>query len=512
MGVVHQLPTVDVLVVGAGPTGLAAACELARRGLTVRIVDHANRPFAGSRGKGLQPRTLEILDGLGVAGRLVATGRFRLPVCFYRPDGSRSVEDLSDDAEPTPDRPWARTLLIPQWRVEEVLRAHLSSWGVSVEFDRALTGLTQRDDAVELGLSDGTVAVARYVIGADGGTSTVRRLVGVAFLGDTDESHRMLLGDVRLDGLDRDFWHIWTRPDGRTLALCPLPATDAFQLQAPIEPDDPSLATLEDFQAIVDTVLGPDVVRLHEATWLSSWRLNVRMVERYRVGRVFLAGDAAHIHSPAGGQGMNTGIQDAANIGWKLAAVLHGADPALLDTYQDERLPIAAAVLGLTTRATVHGQDAAPAEDDGEEMRQLGITYRGGPLAPALDVVGPQPGDRAPDAPCHRRDGSRVRLFDLQRGTHWTLYGFATTPPDCGPDVRGFRITPDNADAGDVVDTDGHACRAYAPRPGELVLVRPDGHIATRATDPDEIRAYLDPVLGHRAGEISRHPVALRPL
>ena len=513
--------TVDVLVVGAGPTGLAAACELARRGLTVRVVDRADRPFVGSRGKGLQPRTLEILDGLGVAGRLVATGRFRLPVCFYRPDGTRSVEDLSDDAEPTPDRPWARTLLIPQWRVEEVLRTHLLSWGVSVEFDRAVTGLTQHDDGVELRLSDGSVAAARYVIGADGGSSTVRRLLGVAFLGDTDEAHRMLLGDVRLDGLDRDFWHIWTRPDGRTLALCPLPATDAFQLQAPIEPDDPSRATLADFQAIVDTVLGPGVVRLLEATWLSSWRLNVRMVERYRVGRVFLAGDAAHIHSPAGGQGMNTGIQDAANVGWKLAAVLQGADPALLDTYQDERLPVAAAVLGLTTRATV--QDGAHGEDNGEEMRQLGISYRGGPLAPAPAVAGPRPGDRAPDAPCHRRDGSPVRLFDLQRGAHWTLYGFATTPPACGPDVRGFRISPDPAadvadagvgpdPAGDVVDTDGHASRAYDPRPGELVLVRPDGYVATRATDPDEVRAYLYRVLGPRIGEITRRSVTLRPL
>jgi hypothetical protein len=127
-------------------------------------------------------------------------------------------------------------------------------------------------------------------------------------------------------------------------------------------------------------------------------------------------------------------------------------------------------------------------------------------------VAGPQAGDRAPDAPCHRRDGSRLRLFDLQRGAHWRLYGFATTPPASGPDVRGFRITPAAAGAGDVVDTDGHACRAYAPRPGKLVLVRPDGHIATRATDPDEIQAYLGRVLGHGVGEIARHSVTIRRL
>ncbi len=261
----------------------------------------------------------------------------------------------------------------------------------------------------------------------------------------------------------------------------------------------------------MDDVLGRGKVHLHEATWLSSWRLNVRMVERYRVGRVFLAGDSAHIHSPAGGQGMNTGIQDSANLAWKLAAVLRGADPALLDTYQDERLPVAAEMLGLTTRATVHGPDGADDGADSEWMRQLGISYRGGPLSPALEVAGPRPGDRAPDAPCQRRDGSPVRLFDLQRGTHWTLYGFDTTPPVTGPDVRAFRIAHTSTDGGEVLDIEGHAWRAYVPRRGELVLVRPDGHIATRTTDPGDIDAYLGAVLGHdHHTRVRRRPTGSR--
>ncbi|WP_233362293.1 FAD-dependent oxidoreductase [Streptomyces sp. GMR22] len=482
-------PDCDVLVVGAGPTGLTAACELARRGVSVRVVDKATAPFNGSRGKGLQPRTLEVLDNLGVAGRLITLGRFRLPVRFHNADDTFQDVDLSGDAEPTPDSPYARTLLIPQWRVEETLRERLDQLGATVEWNRPVVDLVRHTGHVEAVFADGARATARYVIGADGGSGAVRRLLDVAFLGETDEDERMLLGDVRLDGLDRDHWHIWQGPQGGSVALCPLPATDTFQIQAPVAPGDTGEPTLETFQRIVDTLIGPDAVRLREATWLSRWRLNVRMVDRYRVGRVFLAGDAAHIHSPAGGQGMNTGVQDAVNIGWKLAAVLHGGDESLLDTYQAERLPVAAAVLGLSSR--LMGQGIGEHGEDTERMLQLGHTYRGGPLAPAgpAEAEGPSAGDRAPDAPCHGADGRRVRLFDLQRGGHWTLYGFGVRPRPPHPSVRAVAI------GGEITDTGGHAWRAYAATDGECVLVRPDGHIAIRTHDQAAIDAYLRPAL-----------------
>lgn len=383
--------------------------------------------------------------------------------------------------EPTPDSPYARTLMIPQWRVEETLRELLCDLGARVEWGTPVTGLAQDDDGVTVTLAGGATARARYVIGCDGGSSTVRRLLGVRFLGDTHEDVRMLLGDVRLDGLDRDHWHAWTTPERPFLALCPLPATDAFQFQSALLPGETAEPSLAAFQAIVDEVVSG--VRLREATWLSHWRLNVRMVERFRVGRVLLAGDAAHVHSPAGAQGMNTGVQDAANLGWKLAAVIAGAGPELLDTYEAERLPVAAVVLGLSSRLSSPALERRRA--DREQTLQLGVTYRGGPLSPDVPGEGPRPGDRAPDAPCRRPDGRRVRLFDLQRGGHWTLYGFGVRPPEPAGDVHAVEI------GADVIDDDGHACNAYAATGGDLVLVRPDGYVGLRTADAGEITRYL---------------------
>lgn len=481
-------PFPDVLVVGAGPTGLLTACELARRGLAVRLVDQASTPFHGSRGKGLQPRTLEALDNVGVADRLIALGRFRLPLRFYDAAGGHQDLDPREGQEPTPDNPYARSLLLPQWQVEAALRACLAEHGVAVEWNRGVAGLTQEPEGVRVAFGDNSVVTARYVVGCDGGSSTVRRLAGIAFVGTTTEEERMLLGDVRLDGLDRDFWHMWQTPAG-SVALCPLPATDTFQIQAPLAPgstDEPSLAT---FQAIVDAVVGPERIRLRELVWHSRWRLNVRLVERYRAGRVLLAGDAAHIHSPAGGQGMNTGLQDAANLGWKLAAVLRGAPETLLDTYETERRPVAAAVLALSSKLLGQHPGARSA-DERQQLLQLGVSYRGGPLAPLAEGPGPQAGDRAPDAPCTLPDGRRRRLFEVQRGGQWILYGFGVQPASPHPSVQTIHIGVD------LLDGAGYAQQAYAAQPGDLVLVRPDGHIGLRSRDETVIKAYLASVLG----------------
>ncbi|MFE4873700.1 FAD-dependent monooxygenase [Streptomyces sp. NPDC056682] len=474
----------EVLIVGAGPTGLIAAAALVRKGVKVRIVDAQPGPQIGSRGKGVQPRTLELLDGIGVAGRLLAAGRSRLVIRYVDPDGSVHEHDMTKGVEPTPTTPFARPVVVPQWRLEETLRDLLAEYGVRVEFGTSLAGMRPGDDDVTVELSSGERLRAGWLVGADGGSSTVRKLAGVSFLGVTRKEQQMLLGDFRLDGIDRDWWHARRRSGGQRVSLVPLPATDSFVLQAEIDESDGDIdPTLATYQALVDDAYGRGVVTLREALWTSRWRYNERMVDRYRIGRVLLAGDAAHVHAPAGAQGMNTGIHDGINLGWKLASVLNGAPEPLLDTYEQERLPMAAAVLGLSKELLT--RFARFEDSDLDVMSGLGITYRGGPLSPPWDGAGPHPGDRSPDALCSWPDGRPVRLFELQRGGDWTLYRFGVSPL---PDVAGVNAYSIGSD---LLDPHATARSAYQAHDAELILVRPDGHIGLRTQDAATVTTYL---------------------
>ena len=201
----------------------------------------------------------------------------------------------------------------------------------------------------------------RYLVGADGGSSFVRKTLGVGFLGETDATDRSIIADVKAAGPDRDHWPMWTNPGNPSnrVSLCPLPATEYFQFVAPVTTDDVPDLTLESLQAIFEQRSGITGVRLSYLRWATLYRVNVRMADRFRLARVFLAGDAAHVHSPAGGQGLNTGIQDAYNLGWKLGAVLNGAPDSLLDSYEAERLPVAATMLGMTTALHKQGLSSA---------------------------------------------------------------------------------------------------------------------------------------------------------
>ncbi|GGF48098.1 3-(3-hydroxyphenyl)propionate hydroxylase [Marmoricola endophyticus] len=461
----------DVIVVGAGPTGLTAAVELARRGVPVRVLDAAEGPHRGSRAKGVQPRTLELLDQIGVADRLVSLGTFDLPIRTHAPDGSFSdrSRDPEPDTAPDPTTPWRSTLLVPQWRTEQVLRERLAEEGVEVEYVSRVAGLSQDDGGVDLVLEGDRRLRAAWVVGADGGTSVVRRQLGVGFLGETHEEVRLLLGDAEIDGLDRDHWHMWSAEGpligtgSAFFALCPLPAASTWQIQ--IAHADPDLrATPALLTELVDA-LHPRV-RVRRVEVVSDWRLNVRMVEDYRVGRVFLAGDAAHVHSPAGAMGMNTGIGDAVNLAWKLAAVLRGADPSLLASYADERLPVAAHVLGLSSELTGRAITARTA-DQVRDAGGLGISYGTGERGP-----GPAAGDRAPDAPLV--GGGSV--FLRRREADWTVLAFggaALAPPDL-PAGSVQVLDADELAADETLRT------AYAAVDGEVVVIRPDGYVWSR--------------------------------
>jgi 2-polyprenyl-6-methoxyphenol hydroxylase-like FAD-dependent oxidoreductase len=498
----------QVLIVGAGTTGLALACDLARRGVKFRIVDKAQRYFTGSRGKGLQPRSLEVFDDFGIVEEILSLGKFHVPFRGY--DGATVLgeKDMHEGRYPTPSTPYASVLIIPQFRVEERLRALLDSRGGKVELSTELISISQNEQGVTATLkSEGGEETVHcsYLVAADGGHSFVRKFFNVPFEGETWKDERMYVGDVRLRGLDREAWHSWpNHPDG-WLALCPLPSTNTYQFQAQVPKGDEHEPSLELFQQIVlERTTRTDIV-LTEAPWLSLYRVNVRMVSRYRVGRVFLAGDAAHVHTPAGGQGMNTGIQDAYNLGWKLNCVLHGAPDALLDTYEEERLPVAANVLGLSSKLykqiTTDGEDRLRGD---AVTLQLGITYQAMSLSERSGDVGLKiaSGDRAPDAPGLDGDGRPIRLFDVFRGPQFTLLRLGGNDAKASADeLTGVKrvdviASPCETASGAFVDAFGHVAAAYGGGQGEYLLVRPDGYVGWMGlqTDLPDLHRYLNRV------------------
>ncbi|MEV0235948.1 FAD-dependent monooxygenase [Nonomuraea sp. NPDC050786] len=493
----------DVLIVGAGPTGLTLACDLTRRGVACRIVEQAAEPAPGSRGFTLKPRSLEALDDLGVADRILAAGDIRGWLRFHL--GTGHLFDLRLPPAPAdPSRPYPNTVGLPQWRTESILRDRLAELGGKVEFGRRLAGFDTDDEGVSATLEGGERVRVRYLVAADGGRSLVRRTLGLPFAGSTAEDMRALIADVRLDGLDRDSGtHLWVTGDGHLLAARPIPhADDTWQVVTSLEPGEDG--DLDTVRRALATRTGRADVRVSDATWLSAWRYNLRMVERYRVGRVLLAGDAAHVHSPFGGHGMNTGIQDAYNLGWKLALVVQGAArPELLDTYEAERLPVARQILADSDRrmkGAIPPRAVRPVvrlilrsvmARQQRRTRNDHPVYRTGPLTRHLTGRRGRfrAGDVAPDAPV-MLDGRQCRLFELLRGPHFTALSFGADPGLSDPRVRAYTVVrPGRAG---LVDTTGHLHRMYGGREGTTVLIRPDGYIGLMADTPAEPADYLE--------------------
>ncbi|MDT7801058.1 MAG: hypothetical protein QOI78_4491 [Actinomycetota bacterium] len=328
-----------VLIVGGGPVGLTAAAELARRDVPVRLIDKASEPSPLTKALMVWPRTLEVFRLLGGGEHIETDG---LPVDSFRYySESKQICRIAFGAETKPS-------VITQPDVETLLRKALADAGGSTEWETALTGLRQDADGVEVTLTgpDGREKPARfsYVLGADGATSTVRKLVGVDFQGSTYEN-LFILADSSIEGdLQRDAVHYYCSSRG-VMVLIPLynGRFRVFTAGPPgMRPEDLTPAVLQEY---LDN-RGPGGLRLFDIDWLTTFSIHARHAEKFQVGRVFLAGDSAHVHSPAGGQGLNTGVTDAHNLAWKLAMVHRGlASPQLFDSYGKERASVASAVV-----------------------------------------------------------------------------------------------------------------------------------------------------------------------
>jgi 2-polyprenyl-6-methoxyphenol hydroxylase-like FAD-dependent oxidoreductase len=332
--------TCDVVVVGAGPTGLMLAGELGLGGVTVRLLDERTDMPNITRAFAVHARTLELLDARGMADELLTRG---VPVYDIAPPGGTVI-----DLRALPTR-FGMLLVVPQSGTEQVLQERTDSLGVPVVRGAEVVELTQDDDGVTLQCADGDAVRAKYVVGCDGAHSTVRRLVGIEWVGKQYETH-ILLADVALTRAPQETLSGVTNERGAVLMI-PFGdgwfraiAWDRLREQAPLK--EP--VTLEEIRDSFHRIAGEDF-GMTEMRWSSRFLSERKQAEHYRSGRAFIAGDAAHVHSPLGGQGMNTGIGDAMNLGWKLAEAVHGTAPDwLLDSYEGERHPVGADVLRLT--------------------------------------------------------------------------------------------------------------------------------------------------------------------
>src|SRR5882757_57569 len=498
----------DVLIVGAGPTGLTLACDLTRRGIDCRIVERSEASFPGSRGAGIQPRTREVFEDLEVLEAIHDAGGPFPHVMRWEGDEQLGTVDVIERNVATPDRPYGEIWMLPQWRTVDILRARFEKLGGRVESGSELISVGQDADRVTATIRrpDGSsdIVTAGYLVAADGGRSIVRESLAVAFDRVDLDAPSMLVGDVVVDNLDYGYWHMWAAAAGGLVTLCPIKGGETFafvvQFGAPgTEPDAERYGSVDALQQLLSSRTGFDF-EISKVPFLSVLHPRIAMVDRFRVGRVFLAGDAAHVHAPTGGQGMNTSIQDAYNLGWKLDAVLrHGAPDALLDTYQAERHQVAADLLAQSTGILNRDQKDTKVgwTKRGSDTHQLDLAYRDSPLTvearTSVSDEALRSGDRAPDAPGTDASGIPLRLFDLFRGTHFTLLAFGDTPsPQLPGDwVRTYRVrSPNSAPSPNAVtDTDGHAQNGYADH--GLFLVRPDGYCALATHDSDDVRAYL---------------------
>jgi 3-(3-hydroxy-phenyl)propionate hydroxylase len=467
-----------VVIAGGGPAGMMLAAELALAGVDVAVVERRpDHVLAGSRAGGLHSRTIEVLDQRGVADRFLAEGQVVQVATF-----GTTVLDMSDFPSRHP-----YTLALFQNHIERIMAAWVAELPVRVYYGCEVTGFAQDDGGVDVRLSDGEPLRARYLVGCDGGRSLIRKLAGIEFPG-WDATRSNLIAEVEVTeepppGARHDATGVHglhRLEDGVTVRV----VTTEQQLGPSSEP------TLRDLSAALIAVFGTDF-GVHNPTWISRFTDMTRQAAAYRAGRVLLAGDAAHVHYPAGGQGLGLGVQDAVNLGWKLAQVVDGTSPeSLLDTYFDERHPVTARALQYTmaqttlqrhddrTKALVGVVSELAGMD--EPRRHLAGLISGLDIHYDLGEGHPLLGRRMPDLDLVTADGA-LRVFELLHGARPVLLNL--DEPD------GFDITP-WADRVRLIDA-SYEGEWELPVLGAVsaptaVLVRPDGYVAWVGDGTDE--------------------------
>lgn len=533
---------VDVLIVGAGPTGLLLASVLARSGISLRLIDKSPNPSQTSKALTVFARTLEIFEQLGVAEGAVAQG-ISIPRVELYSQGD-SLAQLSFEGI---DAHYPFVLCLPQSETETLLESTLGPLGVQVERSVSFTELTQSHEGVTATLRHGDgraeICEAKWLVGCDGAGSTVRDVTGLTRPG-TSLNAIVDLADVQLDwDLASDSFRVFYGSDG-VVGVIPLPQDNYWRLIVTVPPeaeprDQPDLAEVE--RAV--QVRSHHAVHLSQPIWTSRFSIRQRMVESARQGRVLLAGDALSSHSPLGGQGMNTGLQDAYNLGWKLALVAQNqADEALLDSYGAERLPVSRTLLTTTAWGTRFLMAQNPILQPIRRtamglafrsnwvrhrlvstLSELTVNYRSSPIVQegAGTFSQLKVGDRAPDVML-QRDKHPIRLVQVLSPQQFTLLLFAakTSEPHelyrlgqliqdataqfpkwaigqiISPAHAGLDSTLDQKSI--LLDVDGEAHRRYGAQQPCLYLIRPDGYIGYRSRSPaiESLKTYLVQVLG----------------